>query len=417
MAVTQYIGARYVPKFYENSDNTSDWRSGVVYEPLTIVTYNGNSYTSKKPIPATVGNPSANLEYWAPTGIYNEQVESLRQEFEELKESTEESISDMMPKNGYQKAVLLSDSYGVNTATGGTSWIQHMVNNYASRIAFYYAWGGAGFGYQPAETGYFPSFLSTLTEDYTADVVIFLCGANDGNLVYLGRATEQNIYNGLLASMDILKNKYPNARIKLGFVGRYKVVNRYEAYQRACEVYKAYANELGYEYIDNSQYALHNTSLIEGADIHPNAQGSLKLSKVAVCALENRRYNVYERYQYTNYYVEINNDVTTLHYVSSADFTPVTPDVNEVIPLRTIVPLSGFAKVNDIFQPVSILEGPAGCAVIFNGASVPAIVAWNGSNGIGAITFTSINNEMTAKTIGNCYFPKYFTLKSDTMLC
>lgn len=84
--VRQYIGARYVPKFYENSDGTHEWRSGVAYEPLTIVSYNGNSYTSKKPVPSNIGDPSANGEYWAVTGLYNEQVEALREAVEELKD-------------------------------------------------------------------------------------------------------------------------------------------------------------------------------------------------------------------------------------------------------------------------------------------------------------------------------------------
>lgn len=77
MAVTQYIGARYVPKFYENSDGTEEWRAGVEYEPLTIVTWNGNSYTSKKPIPSTVGAPSENPSYWVATGIFNQQIADL----------------------------------------------------------------------------------------------------------------------------------------------------------------------------------------------------------------------------------------------------------------------------------------------------------------------------------------------------
>lgn len=78
MAIRQYIGARYVPKFYENSQNTSEWQAGVIYEPLTIVTYNGNSYTSKKNVPANVGNPSANPSYWVATGNYNEQINELQ---------------------------------------------------------------------------------------------------------------------------------------------------------------------------------------------------------------------------------------------------------------------------------------------------------------------------------------------------
>lgn len=85
--VRQYIGARYVPKFYNNSDNTPEWRPGVAYEPLTIVIYNSNSYTSKTSVPASIGDPSSNPEFWASTGNYNAQVEAYRQEVEDLKET------------------------------------------------------------------------------------------------------------------------------------------------------------------------------------------------------------------------------------------------------------------------------------------------------------------------------------------
>lgn len=78
MATRQYIGARYVPKFYDYN-GSPNWRAGVEYENLTIVTRNGNSYTSKKPVPSDVGEPENNPEYWVSTGLYNEQVEAYRQ--------------------------------------------------------------------------------------------------------------------------------------------------------------------------------------------------------------------------------------------------------------------------------------------------------------------------------------------------
>lgn len=84
LGVTQYIGARYVPKFYENSDNTAEWRRGVEYEPLTIVTYNGNSYTSKKPVPANIGTPSESPAYWVATGNFNEQLAAIQEQMAEL---------------------------------------------------------------------------------------------------------------------------------------------------------------------------------------------------------------------------------------------------------------------------------------------------------------------------------------------
>lgn len=96
MALRQYIGARYVPKFYENSLGTSAWESGVIYEPLTIVTYNGNSYTSKKTVPASVGDPSSNPAYWVATGMYNQQISDLSTIVTALQgdvDSVEEDIS------------------------------------------------------------------------------------------------------------------------------------------------------------------------------------------------------------------------------------------------------------------------------------------------------------------------------------
>ena len=79
MSVRQYIGARYVPKFFD-WDGSPEWRSGVAYEALTVVTRNGNSYTSKIPVPSNIGAPESNPEYWVSTGVYNTQVEQYRQE-------------------------------------------------------------------------------------------------------------------------------------------------------------------------------------------------------------------------------------------------------------------------------------------------------------------------------------------------
>lgn len=80
----QYVGARYVPKFFQGPDGTPTWVGNVPYEALTIVTYLGNSYTSKSPVPAGIGNPSQNPTYWALTGDYNAQVEEYRQEVAQI---------------------------------------------------------------------------------------------------------------------------------------------------------------------------------------------------------------------------------------------------------------------------------------------------------------------------------------------
>lgn len=74
MAVTQYIGARYVPLFAD----PIEWDSSKTYEPLTIVYSGGNSYTSRQYVPA--GIQIDDDAYWALTGNYNAQVEQYRTE-------------------------------------------------------------------------------------------------------------------------------------------------------------------------------------------------------------------------------------------------------------------------------------------------------------------------------------------------
>ena len=88
--VRQYVGARYVPKF---ADPVA-WASGTSYEAMTIVTYNNSSYTSKIPVPATVGDPADNPDYWALTGNYNAQVEQYRQATETVSNNLTTEIAN-----------------------------------------------------------------------------------------------------------------------------------------------------------------------------------------------------------------------------------------------------------------------------------------------------------------------------------
>lgn len=71
-----YNGARYVPVIM------GEWSATVNYEPLMIVTSEGNSYTSKTFVPA--GTPVSNTTYWTKTGDYNAQVEQYRNEVVQL---------------------------------------------------------------------------------------------------------------------------------------------------------------------------------------------------------------------------------------------------------------------------------------------------------------------------------------------
>lgn len=85
---SQYVGARYVPKFAE----PIDWDTERGYESLTIVTYKGESYTSKCPVPP--GIDIKNTRYWALTGANNAQVEEYKNQVKDLSQQVTGFASD-----------------------------------------------------------------------------------------------------------------------------------------------------------------------------------------------------------------------------------------------------------------------------------------------------------------------------------
>lgn len=126
-----YVGHRYVPKIY------GEWNKEETYEGLSIVTFQGSSYTSKKRVP--VGVDILNTEYWTVTGNYNAQVEQYRQDVRDLESRVNselgqmnESISEIEEKkldtisfNVFKMKIERSiDERGLNVktlgATGGT---------------------------------------------------------------------------------------------------------------------------------------------------------------------------------------------------------------------------------------------------------------------------------------------------------
>lgn len=171
--VRQYVGARYVPKF---ADPVA-WTSGTSYEAMTIVTYNNSSYTSKIPVPATVGNPADNPKYWALTGNYNAQVEEYRQETQKVAgdieternraTSAEKKLStDINTLNNtlstniinlgtFKNASLVAfgDSWVNPTTEFYGNWVETCANMLGCTKSYNFADGGSGFaGLSTAES-------------------------------------------------------------------------------------------------------------------------------------------------------------------------------------------------------------------------------------------------------------------------
>ena len=74
-----YIGNRYVPIV------VGEWDNSKTYEPLMVVLYQGNSYTSKGYVPA--GIEISNSDYWVLSGNYNAQLEPIVTDLNSVKQS------------------------------------------------------------------------------------------------------------------------------------------------------------------------------------------------------------------------------------------------------------------------------------------------------------------------------------------
>lgn len=128
-----YVGSRYVPKIYENSQDPSslEWESGKSWEPFIIVTFNLNAYISKKIIPPTVGDPASNPAYWAEFGFYNGQIASLNSRvtiledhashcFETIDDVDDVEAGDLVLTRGYSTVGDGGGNLYVVTASPGT---------------------------------------------------------------------------------------------------------------------------------------------------------------------------------------------------------------------------------------------------------------------------------------------------------
>lgn len=205
----QYIGARYVPIIFDNA-GSSDWVSGIAYEPLTIVTYLGNSFTSKKQVPSNIGDPASNPSYWVNTGNYNAQVATYLNEVLALQEKIEE-----------KHVVIVGDSYA-NGYGGATGWRDHLASIIPTNWTLYdVAKNGIGFlSYNGNDTfdDVLTSRIGSIDTDKVSDVVIF-AGYNDALSLYDGQ-TQTDLENAMYSFISRCETEFPNVgQIYVAFLG------------------------------------------------------------------------------------------------------------------------------------------------------------------------------------------------------
>lgn len=292
MAYRQYIGARYVPLY----DGT--WDATKNYEPLTIVDdANGNSYTSKKDVPA--GTPLSDRNFWIMTSSFSGSVERLQRQVNDIENdvtaingritSTEDNVSNLTKQVESGAILCVSDSYG-NSRNGDNKTAPALLSERIGLPVYNCFVGGAGF-----HTGTLLAGLQTFTlpDDSVIKTVIIFCGANDA----IGPNVENLTINGIKDMVTYIKGRFTSVRkIILCGVGMCMSSMNGAAKNRIAttRAYVKGAQRAGITYLKNSETALHNTALMQADMVHPNAEGVEVLADVLVSAYYGDTYAVHQ---------------------------------------------------------------------------------------------------------------------------
>lgn len=260
MSVREYIGARYVPLFAD----PIEWDNTKTYEPLTIVYYQGNSYTSRQAVPT--GIAITNETYWALTGNYNAQIEAYRTEVQQYAETVSgfdtridaidndiDSIDDeidtikannWVTTNRIADSAVTSQKIAANSVTAdkipnnsipesklinddtfiifGDSWGDFTINpNWATPVndilgcgnMLNYCTGGATFVYNSSNTvsQQIQNAKSTLTTNEKNNVkyILIMAGVNDHH-----PTPANGLDLEIISCIEDCKNNFPNAVIQ-----------------------------------------------------------------------------------------------------------------------------------------------------------------------------------------------------------
>lgn len=275
MANNVYIGSRYVPIF------DGDWDATKVYEPLTIVNYNGGSYTSKQDVPA--GTLPTNTDYWALTGNYNGQIANLQQQINTIENEISELSNDDI--------LIIFDSYGTTygNPSGDNTTIVSVMSELTNRNIRTFNVSGGGFVRDTGNGTFYTNlvtYLNTLTANDKSKIstVIVAAGRNDWT------ATTSQIKSAMETFYNYCESNLPNLKEKIfGYIanGDDNSTHGTKNQQYAC--YMALYNsclELGISWLQNVDCVLHDYSLLNSDGVHPTSDGKKELGRAIIQALK-----------------------------------------------------------------------------------------------------------------------------------
>ena len=405
--VRQYVGARYVPVFA----NPLEWSDTREYEPLTIVTYQGNSYTSMQYVPTSIS--IADTAYWALTGNFNAQVEAYRAEVRAFDDRINANAAEINANAAAIKAndaaiktnaaaiktnaaaiaqektdrttnVMLAfgDSYGVDTISQGPVWCEITANKLQVTELHNYCVIGATFN-TTKEKNFFVQVDKAISEIKNPEYVKYVGivgGTNDGS---------NSIDNAIVSLVAKINSAFPNAVIGIGLNASKQDILSYGAKQKRIAALNLNGNFDTPVFIDSVVYTQLANGCMMGDNIHPTAKGSNRIGTLMTCVLKGAIGSVVATNEEVSSQI-ISTNLRTfvptmigrrIQYIGSIDTNTST---STIVDLTTIYPdtIKGSTYIND--SNVTIV------GYITTGASnYPSLRIKSGFKGVGFFGFDS----------------------------
>ena len=396
--VRQYVGARYVPVFA----NPLEWSDTREYEPLTIVTYQGNSYTSMQYVPTSIS--IADTAYWALTGNFNAQVEAYRAEVRAFDDRINANAAAInanaaainanaaainantaaiaQEKTDRTTNVMLAfgDSYGVDTLSQGPVWCEITANKLQVTELHNYCVGGATFN-TTKEKNFFVQVDKAISEIKNPEYVKYVGivgGTNDGS---------NSIADAIVSLVAKINSAFPYAVIGIGLNASKQDILSYGAKQKRIAALNLNDNFDTPVFIDSVVYTQLAKGCMMDDNIHPTAKGSNRIGTLMTCVLKGAIGSVVATNEEVNPQI-ISSNLRTfvstmigrrIQYIGTVNATP-----SALIDLTTIYPdtIKGGTYIND--SNVTIV------GYITTGSSnYPSLRIISGFTGVGYFGFDS----------------------------
>lgn len=248
------------------------------------------------------------------SAVYNIKDETARTSIQNIVQTSIKNIEQTLENlQKPKKYIFVGDSYlqGYTPSGEVENWGKKLANmlgledNQWKRVA------RGGTAMNITNTNNFFNLISEQTSDNDVTDVILCAGYNDHQDI----GTEESILSG----MQLFKNKvlelYPNAILKIGFIGNTRIVEDKYGVSSKCPLYIKACSKLNIDYLNNVEYALHNYNTEFATDgIHPNKLGEQVIAEAIYQAIKTGSAHIYRprtpvKKAGSSFYIEQENNI------------------------------------------------------------------------------------------------------------